>query len=312
MRLSVFRSLLVLTAAFLIVSPVQADDFPFTDQTSPLNLLTAYYNAINLRDYTRAYGYWRNPPDDQTLDQFAAGFAGTDRVDVIARLPIMSEGAAGSIFASIPAMLLATTNDNATPPTYVACFVARKSNVPEGNNPEPDPNWHLYSADVYSVSIENLDLLDNVCENSTPIAEMGVYENRLTPEDLLTAYYNAIVLQDYARAYDYWSAPLDQTLEQFSAGFSDVADIEIYVHLAGLSEGAAGTIYSTLPVLLNVTRRAGDPQYFIGCFVMRRSNVPVGDAVEPDPNWSIYSADLNADPLAGIFARSLLDLECAP
>ena len=43
--------------------------------TSVQQLLVAYYNAINRRDFTAAYSLWMNPP--QTYESFAAGFADT-------------------------------------------------------------------------------------------------------------------------------------------------------------------------------------------------------------------------------------------
>jgi hypothetical protein len=43
--------------------------------TTVQQLLVAYYNAINRRDFTTAYSLWMNPP--QTYESFAAGFADT-------------------------------------------------------------------------------------------------------------------------------------------------------------------------------------------------------------------------------------------
>jgi len=43
--------------------------------TSVQQLLVAYYNAINRRDFTAAYSLWMNPP--QTYESFASGFADT-------------------------------------------------------------------------------------------------------------------------------------------------------------------------------------------------------------------------------------------
>jgi len=57
--------------------------------------------------------------------------------------------AAGSAYASTPLLITATSWGQ--PQLFVGCMVARKSNVPVGNSPVPDPNWHLYSAKIYPV-----------------------------------------------------------------------------------------------------------------------------------------------------------------
>ena len=54
---------------------------------------------------------------------------------------------------------------------------------------------------------------------------------------------------------------------------------------------AAGSTYADAPLLITATDQ-GQPQLFVGCMVTRKSNVPVGNATEPDPNWYLYSADI--------------------
>ncbi len=286
---------------------VQSEDaVPYASQSDPIALLTSYYNAINLQDYARAYAYWRNPPYEQTFEQFAAGFASTEHVEVVARLPVIVGATAGSLYASIPVMLFVEASDNATPPHYIACFTAWKSNVASGNANQPDPNWYLHSAEVYSVAITNLELVDNVCAPGA-----GFAPSQLSPEFALVSYYAMIQGGEYARAYAYWETPPNgQSLEDFASGFANVAAVKLYVRLAGLVEGAAGSSYATVPALLNVTRISGDPQWFTGCFVLRRANVPVGDATAPDPNWYLYDAELE-EMFAADFALRTLLTACA-
>ena len=50
-------------AATIVMQP---DSEAATNRTTPTDLLTTYYDAINRRDFTRAYSYWATPPDDQT------------------------------------------------------------------------------------------------------------------------------------------------------------------------------------------------------------------------------------------------------
>jgi hypothetical protein len=60
----------------------------------PEALLRAYYEAINAKDYARAYSYWENPPNP-TLDEFAQGYADTASVAVALGQPML-QSAAGS------------------------------------------------------------------------------------------------------------------------------------------------------------------------------------------------------------------------
>ncbi len=311
----------LMTAALLLlfVLPAAAQDgdppVPFDDQTTPLTVLGSYANAINLGDDDRANGYWRNLPEDRSFENGTGEFDQIAEMRIAASLPVITEGAAGSIFASVSAYVVIERipENQSLAPTNIACFVVRRSNVPEGDNPEPDPNWYMYSAEIVPISIDNIELSDRMCGFDDGIAGKGLYENLLTPEDLLTSYYNAIALRDYARAYGYWSAPPDQTLEAYAAGFMNVDGVSVYVDVTGIRvEGAAGSIFTSMPVLITTTQLVGDPQGFVGCFVMRRSNVPEGDAVEPDPNWAIHSASLAPTMMPPYMAsRELFEVGCA-
>jgi hypothetical protein len=57
------------------------------------------------------------------------------------------------------------------------------------------------------------------------------------------------------------------------------------------SEGAAGSIYADIPTVITAINN-GRNQFYAGCFVTRLSNVPVGNATTPDPNWHFYSATI--------------------
>lgn len=120
---------------------------PFEDLTSPVALLASYYNAIDLQDYGRAYGYWETPPDP--YDAFVSGFADTTSVQVIVQPPTRYDGAAGSVYVEIPTVLIAQ-HVNGGQATYAGCFVVRRSNIEPPDNPQAGV-WHLYSADLTEV-----------------------------------------------------------------------------------------------------------------------------------------------------------------
>lgn len=128
------------------------------------------------------------------------------------------------------------------------------------------------------------------------IQSISAFEVRDHPVYLLAAYYNAINLGDYARAYDYWNGnePRGATLTQFTNGFANTEHVELWVRLPIFVGAAAGSAYAEVPVLLRAQSTNGDEQFFTGCFVTRRSNVPAGTATQPDPNWYLYDASLEA------------------
>jgi hypothetical protein len=263
-------------------------------RTDPVLLVASYYNAINLQDYARAFSYWDTPPaGTPTLDTFAQGFADTARIAAFAKVPVFVDAGAGNLFASIPMLLVAQQTDGSVQ-VYSACFTAHKSNVPIGSATEPDPNWSLRNAQVAPSPRFDLAQLNDACPDTPPLGITN--ENLTSPVNLLTSYFGAIEQKDYARAFGYWETPPTgtPTLESFAQGFADTQDVSLILRLDVTEEGAAGSIYSSLPALVTSTLSNGTVQNFAGCYVARLVNVPVGDATEPDPNWHLNSAQVTA------------------
>jgi hypothetical protein len=137
-----------------------APETSYDDQTGPVRLLASYYNAINLGEYTRAWGYWEVPPDP-SFEEFADGFADTGSVTLAVRPPTRSEGAAGSTYVAILALLSATRTDGSQH-NFVACFVARRPNV---GRPGVEQEWWLFDATVQRSPGNTTDVtvLDRAC-----------------------------------------------------------------------------------------------------------------------------------------------------
>jgi hypothetical protein len=271
---------------------------PFDDQRNPVLLLASYYNAINLGAYARAYDYWEgNAPNAATLQQFSEGFANTERVQGWAVLPQAYEGAAGSIYTDVPVLLRVTTT-NGEEQFFAGCLTARRSNVPAGDATEPDPNWHLYDGSLEQVDSLDVSEATADCSRVETFPLSSVFNDATDPVNLLTSYYDAIAQGDYARAYSYWvGQPRNQTLEDFVDGFIGTDNIGLIVGLEFRTDAAAGNVYTATPTIITATNNEVS-QFFAGCFVARKSNVPVGDATEPDPNWHFDSADIA--PIAGL------------
>lgn len=112
--------------------------------------------------------------------------------------------------------------------------------------------------------------------------------------DVLGTYYAAINAGDYARAYRQWGeggVRSGKTLTAFSAGFAQTRVSHLRVQSIGDSEGAAGSIFITIPVQVDATLKSGATQRFAGNYVLRRVNNVPGATAE-QLHWHIDSAAL--------------------
>lgn len=130
---------------------------PGDERSDPLATLASYYEAINARDYRRAYSYWDSPTT--SFERFASGFADTDRVRLLVEPSARVEGAAGSAYANISTIVVATTRAGMDR-VFAGCYVMRRSNV-------QDRGWKIYRADVSQVpsSTRVSRMLSQACRN---------------------------------------------------------------------------------------------------------------------------------------------------
>jgi len=104
-----------------------------------------YYAAINARDYGTAWHQWGDDgPPNQSQAKFAAGFARTraTRVTIGALQP--GDGAAGSIYQTVPVTVDATLDDG-THQRFAGDYVIRRVNGVDGASPG-QLRWHIDSA----------------------------------------------------------------------------------------------------------------------------------------------------------------------
>lgn len=95
-------------------------------------------------------------------------------------------------------------------------------------------------------------------------------DNRSGPADLVRSFYNALDLHQYARAYTYFrpdSAP--KSFAAFAAGYAQTEAVSVRVGKV-VSEGAAGSIYATVPVVVQARLKDGTSQLFGGCYLTRQ------------------------------------------
>ncbi len=93
-------------------------------------------------------------------------------------------------------------------------------------------------------------------------------DDRSTPQQLVLSYYNAIDRAEYARAYSYYGADDAPAYDAWQAQYGDTVRIEVsFGEMA--QEGAAGSIYYTLPVTLDLQKADGGHDVSFGCFQIR-------------------------------------------
>lgn len=99
--------------------------------------------------------------------------------------------------------------------------------------------------------------------------EPAYLDDRSTPEAVISSYYNAINRSEYARAYSYFGVDDAPSYDSWEFGHSDTGYVEVSFGQSA-QEGAAGSIYWTLPVRLDVTSSEGvEHWYYAGCYTLR-------------------------------------------
>jgi hypothetical protein len=136
--------------------PTATGETPYYDErTQAVGVVKSFYNAINRREFQRAYGYFEGAPNPAPslappYDQFVAGYADTVSVTLALGINNITTGAAaGSIYASIPTALTARHRDGSSH-LFVGCYTLRRAN--EGVSPDPaDELWRIYTASLREV-----------------------------------------------------------------------------------------------------------------------------------------------------------------
>ena len=107
---------------------------------------------------------------------------------------------------------------------------------------------------------------------------------------LIRNYYRWINQKKYEGAFGIWEKREDgnaangQSFEKFESGFGDTASVSVEIGEPGEIEGAAGSNYIEIPVVISAMTQSGHGQKFAGTYTMRSSNVA------DDRSWYIYSA----------------------
>ena len=292
------------------------------DRSSASQVIVSLFNAINRQEYARAYGYWTNPAS--TLGNFAAyanGYQDTASVTLVFG-QITGDAGAGQIYYSVP-VILKTTAKNGSLANYAACYVVHQAQP--GNFGEPP--FQPMSIDQGAAKLSDLNASDTsaltgACSDfpsgGNPVAVSGsnlnidknnFLDNRSGPLETVSSLFNALNLKQYVRAYSYFQTPatFPGPFDPYAAGYAATESITASFG-AVQSEGAAGSLYYKLPVVMQVLNTSAATQTFAGCYTLRLAQ-PALQSAPPFQPLGITGANFNL-VANGADVNSLLPTAC--
>ena len=127
MRDRLFAAPLLCMLALTAGTGAHSAELPYLDDRSSAEaVLKSLYNAVNRHEYARAWGYFGETKPAADFETFAKGFEGTDHVDLKTGGEA-SEGAAGSIYFTVPVAIRAVGVDGSEK-VFAGCYTLRKVN----------------------------------------------------------------------------------------------------------------------------------------------------------------------------------------
>ena len=136
------------------------------DLSDPVEELRSYFNAINRREYVRAYTYWESGAAASQLpsyDQFAQGYQDTATVQLTTG-QVASDAGAGQVYYSVPVTLAVKTTAGAAQ-TFVGCYKLHQAQ-PVNFGAPPFKPLGIISASVKQVAngSDTASLMSQACQ----------------------------------------------------------------------------------------------------------------------------------------------------
>jgi META domain-containing protein len=122
----------------------------YENLNSPVALLASFYSAVKAKEYERSYRYWETPPGN--FEDFTRGYADTTSVQLIVEPPTRVEGAAGSLYAEVPTVIV-TRYRAGGQRLFAGCYVMRKSNLNPTDVPKVEV-WRIYKASMSPIATD--------------------------------------------------------------------------------------------------------------------------------------------------------------
>jgi hypothetical protein len=268
-----------------VTSPPATQPPAATDTAAAVQIVLDYYNAIVQKQYDQAYRLWaqNGAARAQTRAEFEQGYANTAGVSVLLDKASASGGA-----VTVPATILAVENQadqSQKPQRFAGTYTLRQESG----------GWRIAGAQIAAA--------DAAAEPPTGTGDAL---------QVLQSYYQAIDDANYPRAYTEWENNGQASQQSFSAFAQGFAETDSVMLTTGQAQtnGAAGSIYADIPVVVIAQQRDGSQQSFCGTYTLRRANVPPFDTF----GWRIYSAailQLENVQLDDATIQRLLSGQCA-
>jgi hypothetical protein len=104
---------------------IDKDNF-IDNRSGPIETVSSFLNALNLKQYVRAYSYYQNPTVfPGPFGPYADGYAKTDGIKVTFGT-VQDEGAAGSLYYKV-SLALEVLSISKTTQTFVGCYTLHLS-----------------------------------------------------------------------------------------------------------------------------------------------------------------------------------------
>lgn len=107
------------------------------DRSTPQALIESYYNAINRKEYARAYSYYSEEGREPEFSTFAKGYENTKSVKVAIRKTEPDPGA-GQIYWSLPIAIESESADG-NKQVFTGCYTLRLTNPAMQEQPPYKP-----------------------------------------------------------------------------------------------------------------------------------------------------------------------------
>ena len=269
------------------------------DRSTAASLVLSFVNAINRHEYLRAYSYFGNPSGTLgTLDAFSNGLANTAS-EAISLGQVVGEGAAGSVYYTIPAVEVDTLTNNTTA-KFGDCFVLRFPQPGNYGAPPITPmNFDKFTKSKVSAGTSDASALAAACSGSdttglpgaaaaleslSDLSKNNYIDNRSGAVEVISSLMNALNRQEYVRAYSYWQNPATSVgaYDAYAAGFKDTSSVTVTFGTVA-SDAGAGQFHYKVPLAMNVITTSNAQQFFVGCYTLHLSNPGIQGTLPFEP-----------------------------
>lgn len=148
---------LIVTVNFAMAETQYLDD-----RSTPETLVQSYYNAINQKQYTRAYGYFSKGFAPKGYENWVNGYGETKSVSVQFGSTQPDPGA-GQIYWALPVAIAALSTDGSTK-VYSGCYTIHLTNP----GMQTDPPFQSMSINSAKLSVSDEQIQNAVPKSCDP------------------------------------------------------------------------------------------------------------------------------------------------